>query len=123
MGLSIDEFGRGYLRRVGRRYSLIDKPNPALPGSRPCIFWDEEGKGCSVYELRPKQCRTYPFWKEILASEDAWRKEADACGGIEPGGDRGRLYDRAEIEELKTYLRETEAGSGSPCCDSRGAAP
>ncbi|MDR2393494.1 MAG: YkgJ family cysteine cluster protein [Treponema sp.] len=56
-----------------------------------CIFWKD---GCSVYEGRPIQCRTFPFWSSILVSPDAWSRTAVFC----PGMGSGRLYTKDEIE-------------------------
>jgi Fe-S-cluster containining protein len=47
-----------------------------------CIFWD---RGCTVYEARPLQCRTYPFWPAILSSPEEWENEAKECPGINSG--------------------------------------
>ena len=58
-----------------------------------CIFW--EGEGCSVYEQRPVQCSTFPFWATILDSQEAWKDAARDCPGI----DRGELCSRDHIEE------------------------
>ena len=33
-----------------------------------CIFLDK--KKCSVYEARPIQCRTWPFWKENMNTKE-----------------------------------------------------
>lgn len=54
--LSLDEFGMQYLRKVGNRYALVE-----LPDKEECVFLDSNNK-CSIYELRPKNCRTFPFW-------------------------------------------------------------
>lgn len=40
-----------------------------------CIFLGEDNK-CSIYEHRPVQCRTYPFWPSLLSEEEAWMDEA-----------------------------------------------
>jgi Fe-S-cluster containining protein len=32
-----------------------------------CIFLDENNK-CKIYEARPMQCLSYPFWPNIMAS-------------------------------------------------------
>ena len=56
-----------------------------------CIFWDG---GCTVYEHRPLQCRSYPFWGANLESKEAWRGLAAVC----PGANRGKLHSLAEIE-------------------------
>jgi Fe-S-cluster containining protein len=58
-----------------------------------CIFWN---RGCSVYESRPLQCRTFPFWKSILHSSDTWE-------GLEcPGIGKGTLHTMQYIESCLT---------------------
>ncbi len=96
--LDHDEFGRRFLRRVGNRLSLIEKPD------HECIFWDD---GCSIYPARPRQCRTFPFWPSHLENPDAWNAAATECEGI---GD-GRLYSCREIETLSSGRGATEPGS------------
>jgi Fe-S-cluster containining protein len=59
-----------------------------------CVFLNE--RGCSVYEGRPRQCRTYPFWMSILESEERWEEEKKSCPGI----GKGRLYTKEEIDGL-----------------------
>ncbi len=51
---------------------------------------------CTVYEARPVQCRTWPFWPENMNPE-VWRREVVA---ICPGVGRGQLYSAEEIEAL-----------------------
>ena len=40
-----------------------------------CVFLDQETNYCRIYEARPVQCRTYPFWPSILKSQEAWNAE------------------------------------------------
>ena len=40
-----------------------------------CIFLDPVTKHCGIYQARPTQCRTYPFWPPILASLESWNEE------------------------------------------------
>ena len=80
------------VRNQGRRaahgaVSLTEKPN------LDCVFW-RDGVGCEVYEVRPVQCRTFPFWPEVLESEDSWLEYSAEC----PGMDRGKRYTLAQIE-------------------------
>ena len=56
--------------------SLIEKFN------RDCIFWEN---GCTVYDVRPLQCITFPFWDSIVNSEKAWEIAAGGCPGINTG--------------------------------------
>jgi Fe-S-cluster containining protein len=97
LGLSVERFGERYLRKVGRRYSLTEKPGGD------CIFFD---KGCTVYSARPTQCRTFPFWRRNLKSERAWDEIRAEC----PGVGEGKLYPVEEIEILKRGDAETLPG-------------
>ncbi len=64
-----------------------------------CIFWKN---GCSVYDARPVQCRTYPFWPGVADSREDWIRESRRCPGI----GRGPVRSRSEIEEaLWEYRR------------------
>ncbi len=61
---------------------------------RDCPFLSD-GR-CAVYEARPWQCRTWPFWPENMDSE-VWEQEVLAyC----PGAGAGRLYTAEEIEDI-----------------------
>jgi Fe-S-cluster containining protein len=62
-----------------------------------CIFWDG---GCTIYNARPFQCVSFPFWESILFSEKAWEIAATGC----PGMNSGTLHSKDAIEGyLKTY--------------------
>lgn len=60
-----------------------------------CTFLDPQTRKCQVYPVRPRQCRTWPFWKGNVSSPAAWDKTCEEC----PGANHGRLYDLAEIEQ------------------------
>jgi uncharacterized protein len=85
-GLSITEFSTRFVRKVGRRFSLIEKPGGD------CIFWDKTA-GCTVYPARPVQCQTWPFWPENVESQEKWDRVRSVC----PGSGQGRLYTVEEI--------------------------
>lgn len=74
LGIGFDLFQAAYTRPVDSRFSLVEKPN------EDCIFLGDGG--CSIYAVRPAQCRTYPFWEENLRNRAAWRLEAAHCPGI-----------------------------------------
>jgi len=94
LGVAENEFLRDYTRREGNRRTLIEKPN------NDCIFYDAK-VGCTVYEQRPRQCRSWPFWDSNLKSEKAWEKTVEIC----PGSGEGRLYLIEEIIEKKSMIR------------------
>ncbi len=95
--LQVANFAKEYLRQVGRRTSLIEKAN------HDCIFWD---RGCTIYPVRPTQCRTFPFWREHVRRHESWRELSREC----PGVHQGRHYSAAEIECLKRGQGETKDG-------------
>ncbi len=77
-----------------------------LPGCD-CVFWSNSG--CSVYDARPIQCSTYPFWPGIVDSADAWLREASSCPGIGKSTHRSRL----EIENA-IYARRASGTINFP---------
>ncbi len=85
--------GKEHLRRTGFKYSLTEKPDGD------CIFLKRNGRMsyCSIYEVRPRQCRTWPFWSGNLKSQAAWNATAKTC----PGMGRGEHYSFLAIEELR----------------------
>jgi Fe-S-cluster containining protein len=93
-GLSVDQFRKTYVRRVGNRYSLIEKPNGD------CIFWDKQA-GCTVYAARPVQCRTWPFWAENIESPEAWEAVRRVC----PGSGQGRVFSLDEIRAAAARVK------------------
>ena len=44
-----------------------------------CIFYDRESNGCRVYNARPSQCKTFPFWNYYKTKVDELKQE---CPGI-----------------------------------------
>jgi Fe-S-cluster containining protein len=88
----------------GMALSLRDVRRRSGPGgtgqSYDCVFWREGG--CEVYEDRPLQCTTYPFWASIVDSEESWRDEAGSCPGI----GAGELWSRTHIDSCISARRE-----------------
>ncbi len=77
VNLSVEEFGTIYLRKVKHRYSLTEKK--LAEDNYACIFFDETKNRCSIYPVRPLQCRTFPFWEQFKNNEEEVRNE---CPGI-----------------------------------------
>lgn len=88
-----DEFRDDFVRKVGNRSSLKEYPDGD------CILLDPETRHCLVYDARPIQCRTWPFWSSNLKSPEAWEETCEAC----PGAGEGKLYglEHIEIERKK----------------------
>ncbi len=69
MSDAVESFRRRFIRQVGTRESLVEYSDGD------CIFLDPQKRNCMVYEARPIQCRTWPFWDSNLESQDTWRKQ------------------------------------------------
>lgn len=95
LGLEVSEFEEAFVRPVGRRESLVELPNGD------CVFYDNPSRRCRVYEVRPLQCRTWPFWRSNLRSAEAWERTCRAC----PGSGRGRLVTPEKIETQMSVIR------------------
>jgi len=86
LGLSRAEFDERFVRTVRGIRSLTER---RTEHGYDCVFLDRDtvpGRAlCRVYEARPTQCRTWPFWGENLASPRAWRRAARDCPGMNHG--------------------------------------
>jgi len=75
--ISVDELKNNFLIKVGYKFSIkekeLDKNNYA------CWFFDEKTSRCTIYEARPNQCRTFPFWDFFKNNVEVVKKE---CPGI-----------------------------------------
>jgi Fe-S-cluster containining protein len=60
LNYSYDEVVQKYLSKIAHKYTIVEKKLDE--NNFACIFFDLEKKCCSVYEARPTQCRTFPFW-------------------------------------------------------------
>ena len=112
LNVPVPEVQRRYLRRVHGQVSLKETIGP--DGGYDCIFLKHEkvskpaagGGGevvltrriCSIYGVRPLQCRTWPFWKENLSSRQAWDHAARRCHGMNHGH---RHFSREQREVLR----------------------
>jgi uncharacterized protein len=75
-------------RLVGKRISLREHANGD------CVYFDGESRRCTIYPVRPKQCRTWPFWRSHLVSREAWEGLRPECPGV--GG--GAFVSLEEVE-------------------------
>ena len=91
----IDQFEAMYVRKVGIRKSLREHSNGD------CVFFDPDARCCTVYQARPRQCRTWPFWDSNVRTPEAWDATCEAC----PGSGRGKLYSLDQIEEQRQTFK------------------
>lgn len=80
-----------YSRPARGRRSLRERANGD------CVFWDHR-KGCTIYPVRPPQCRTWPFWESNVATPEDWERTCRVC----PGSGRGEVI---PVEEISRRLK------------------
>jgi len=76
LDIELDEFIEKYLRKVGYKYSL--KEIHLYDDSYACEFFDIIKKQCSIYDMRPVQCRTFPFWDYFKSNIEELKQECPA---------------------------------------------
>lgn len=131
LGMGLDNFEREFCTRDDEGHTVL-RPVPhdaggssGSPRTR-CVFLDTASGGCRVYGARPTQCRTWPFWPEMLKSREVYRREVQSfcpgsCDGPLVGPRRIRLAaaeserswnsnrtERAAREKGKTILPDAE---------------
>ncbi len=89
--MTVEAFEQQHVRQVGRDRSLTEYPNGD------CILLDQQTRKCSVYQARPIQCRTWPFWDSNLDKKKSWKETCEVC----PGAGKGRIYTLDEIEHQR----------------------
>lgn len=85
-GEPVAEFTGLYTRLAHRGRSLREQPNGD------CVFYDRRA-GCTVYQVRPRQCRTWPFWESNVETPADWERTCAHC----PGSGQGELIPAEEI--------------------------
>lgn len=76
LDISLDELRFSFLEKRGYKYSI--KEVKLSSDNYACIFFNLEKKQCSIYEARPIQCRTFPFWDYFKNHKDEVIKECPA---------------------------------------------
>jgi len=91
LGQPLREVRELYSRKARGRITLRERSNGD------CTFWDTK-KGCTIYSVRPPQCRTWPFWDSNVATPEDWEHTCEVC----PGAGKG---DVIPVEEISRRLR------------------
>ena len=58
--------------------------------------------GCSIHEVKPVQCRTFPYWPEYVVNKRSWKNLGSFCPGIGVGP-------IIPVEQVRTDAQETKA--------------
>lgn len=102
LGLNTRSFTREYCRKDETGFYFLRDEEP---GQKECRFL--EGKQCGVYEARPTQCRTWPFWPENMSAKTWSRDVAGFC----PGVGKGSVWSQEQIEAVIEEQEKADSGS------------
>lgn len=94
LGQPVSEVRKFYSRIARGKRTLREKTNGD------CIFYDR-GQGCTIYPVRPAQCRTWPFWHSNLETPEHWERTCEKC----PGSGQGELIPVEEISRRLKVIR------------------
>lgn len=101
-GLAVEDFIARHVRDVEEnRRSLLEQANGD------CEFLREDADGkkrCSIYQVRPEQCRTWPFWQSNMKTPRDWERAGRTCPGI----DKGQTYSLPVIQAALLRNREAQ---------------
>lgn len=90
LGMAVPDFAARFLRTTLSGLALVDD------GKGDCPLLGENGR-CRVYENRPLQCRTWPWWEENLVSRRRWDAAAVRCPGMNKGTVHSRVFIESEM--------------------------
>ena len=91
------DFIKKYCRKAGSGISLKEDSKDFS-----CVFLKDNM--CTAYHARPKQCRTFPWWRDNVKTERGWKELAKHCEGINhPDGEI------VHFEEIQKQIRLNSA--------------
>lgn len=111
LGLSYADFYDRYTHDTpaGRSFRETRFTEPDGTVKHDCVFLDRQTEPgrliCSLYEDRPTQCRTFPFWPEHMGSRKSWAMLGKSCEGI----GRGAFVPASEIRIQRAKQRQSRA--------------
>lgn len=94
-GESLERLRSEFVREVGVRHSLRERANGD------CVFLDANTRRCTIYAVRPRQCRSWPFWSSNLRSPQDWQRTCEFC----PGAGHGEMVPLEQIEAQAALIR------------------
>ena len=86
-GKSVGEVRLFHTRLIANRVSLTEYANGD------CTFFDGATRRCTIYPVRPEQCRTWPFWPANVESPEAWKRTQAVC----PGANQGEFVSAEDV--------------------------
>ena len=118
LGVPYDEFIERYTHDTDEGRSLNEV---RTEHGYDCVFLDRaseharslrDGRGgavCSLYEDRPLQCRTFPWWPSNVDAPRSWARTARHCEGV----NRGAIVAPDEIRIQRRRQADREASDAN----------
>ncbi len=106
LSLNLSQFTKKYCQQTNGNYHLMEDGV-----NFDCLFL--KNKRCSVYEARPTQCRTWPFWPDTMNAK-TWKKEVVTfCPGVGKGPlvSSDEISRNLEAQKISEQELDTEATS------------
>jgi uncharacterized protein len=98
VGITAEEFERRYVYRTRRKMRF------RVAKHTHCHFL--VGGGCGIHPAKPLQCRTFPFWPELVGNARQWRSASRRCPGIGKGPLIQIEVARSVAQEMRDGLPE-----------------
>lgn len=98
LNISAEEFKEKFLYKTRGKLSIKERENGD------CMLLDENDRKCMVYDIRPVQCRTWPWWDQNIKSPEAWEYSQNDCPGINKGRKHSASFITSELEKDKKSI-------------------
>ena len=98
LGLEVAEFEERSVFRTKNLRRL------RVPGPVRCEFLRDGG--CSIHEVKPVQCRTFPYWPELVGHKKHWEDTGKYCPGI----GKGELVNITVAREVAAEMKVAHPG-------------
>ena len=70
-----------------------------IPRRANCTFLKDGG--CSIHAVKPVQCRTFPYWPELISDAHEWHRAGAWCPGIGKGPLVNIELAQAQADEMR----------------------
>ena len=74
LGMSASAFTKEYLIKTADGWAI------SVTAKKPCVFLS--AGGCTINDAKPKQCATFPYWKEYVAKDGTLTDFDRPCPGV-----------------------------------------
>ena len=91
---SLPDFESKYVYRTAHLRRL------RTPRGSPCPFLGNGG--CTIHDVKPVQCRLFPFWPEYIENAIEWARLRTWCPGI----GKGELIQITSVNQIAQEMRE-----------------